>query len=403
MINIPLFTGVFGHSFRWFSRRISDPSTVHPGDTQMDVSKNRGTPKSSILIGCSIIFTSHFGVPLFLETARNRNLISGGICLLSKGGRCTNHWAQGVGLTQKMVGLLVGFFLDAFFFWVDDSMLDFFLDVLSFFLFWKVFDVSLMFWYLNWWFDAGFLCVFFWRVLSWWFLVIWCWICYDEFPWFWMIFWVDDLTLDSPDVSIWSFLTWWFDVGSFWRFIFPAVSAKTKKPAVHFFGWNERDRGNNLMMTLRQFNMISLVSWFWSSESIYLDSFWFDSRLFSERETTYSNWEISRFPQGKKKVTVPLSLATFFYTSLKHLKKFALDVKIAVRFRRCCKTLRSRTTGIWAFMAMREMSVPGAWVLASGYQGRFGWGSLGGKKINNTFFFVGKMAAKPNQNPYMCY
>ena len=34
----------------------------------MDVSKNRGTPKSSILIGFSIIFTIHFGVPLFLET-----------------------------------------------------------------------------------------------------------------------------------------------------------------------------------------------------------------------------------------------------------------------------------------------------------------------------------------------
>ena len=34
----------------------------------MDVSENRGTPKSSILIGLSIIFTIHFGVPLFLET-----------------------------------------------------------------------------------------------------------------------------------------------------------------------------------------------------------------------------------------------------------------------------------------------------------------------------------------------
>ena len=30
----------------------------------MGVSKNRGTPKSSILIGFSIIFTIHFGVPL---------------------------------------------------------------------------------------------------------------------------------------------------------------------------------------------------------------------------------------------------------------------------------------------------------------------------------------------------
>ena len=34
------------------------------------VSKNGGTPKSSILRGCSIIFTIHFGVPVppFLET-----------------------------------------------------------------------------------------------------------------------------------------------------------------------------------------------------------------------------------------------------------------------------------------------------------------------------------------------
>ena len=34
----------------------------------VDVSKNNGTPKSSILIGFSMIFTIHFGVPLFLET-----------------------------------------------------------------------------------------------------------------------------------------------------------------------------------------------------------------------------------------------------------------------------------------------------------------------------------------------
>ena len=36
--------------------------------SHMGVSKNRGTPKSSISIGFSIIFTIHFGVPLFLET-----------------------------------------------------------------------------------------------------------------------------------------------------------------------------------------------------------------------------------------------------------------------------------------------------------------------------------------------
>ena len=34
----------------------------------MGVSKNNGTPESSISIGFSIIFTIHFGVPLFLET-----------------------------------------------------------------------------------------------------------------------------------------------------------------------------------------------------------------------------------------------------------------------------------------------------------------------------------------------
>ncbi len=40
----------------------------HYGYTHMGVSKNSGTPKSSILIGFSIIFTIHLGVPLFLET-----------------------------------------------------------------------------------------------------------------------------------------------------------------------------------------------------------------------------------------------------------------------------------------------------------------------------------------------
>ena len=34
----------------------------------MGVSENSDTPKSSILRGFSIIFTIHFGVPLFLET-----------------------------------------------------------------------------------------------------------------------------------------------------------------------------------------------------------------------------------------------------------------------------------------------------------------------------------------------
>ena len=44
-------------------------SSYPPVDmVDMDVSENSGTPKSSILIGFSIIFTIHFGVPLFLET-----------------------------------------------------------------------------------------------------------------------------------------------------------------------------------------------------------------------------------------------------------------------------------------------------------------------------------------------
>ena len=47
-------------------------------DEQIDmgVSKNKGTPKSSILIGFSIIFTIHFGVPKFLETPTLRSLMS---------------------------------------------------------------------------------------------------------------------------------------------------------------------------------------------------------------------------------------------------------------------------------------------------------------------------------------
>ena len=43
----------------------------HPIDTHMCVSKNNGTPKSSILIGLSIIFTIHLGrftTPIFGNT-----------------------------------------------------------------------------------------------------------------------------------------------------------------------------------------------------------------------------------------------------------------------------------------------------------------------------------------------
>ena len=38
--------------------------------TQMGVSKNNGTPKSSILIGFSIINHPFWGTPLFLETPK---------------------------------------------------------------------------------------------------------------------------------------------------------------------------------------------------------------------------------------------------------------------------------------------------------------------------------------------
>ena len=44
------------------------PTKVRVIPTHMGVSLNGGTPKSSILIGFSIIFTIHFGVPLFSET-----------------------------------------------------------------------------------------------------------------------------------------------------------------------------------------------------------------------------------------------------------------------------------------------------------------------------------------------
>ena len=46
------------------------------------VSKNRWTPKSSILIGFSIIFTIHFGVPIFLETPISRGILVGYIYFL---------------------------------------------------------------------------------------------------------------------------------------------------------------------------------------------------------------------------------------------------------------------------------------------------------------------------------
>ena len=45
--------------------------------THLGVSENRGTPKSSILIGFSIIFTIHFGVPPLTETPISHKINNG--------------------------------------------------------------------------------------------------------------------------------------------------------------------------------------------------------------------------------------------------------------------------------------------------------------------------------------
>ncbi len=64
------------HMTTWRGSHLSVPVTTHQvypvkptdGDhMNLGISKNRGTPKSSILIGFSTIFTIHFQVPLFLE------------------------------------------------------------------------------------------------------------------------------------------------------------------------------------------------------------------------------------------------------------------------------------------------------------------------------------------------
>ena len=56
------------HSPRSESHPVYYPIITHTHTSYMGVSKNNGTPKSSILIGFSIIFTIHFGgkIPLFL-------------------------------------------------------------------------------------------------------------------------------------------------------------------------------------------------------------------------------------------------------------------------------------------------------------------------------------------------
>ena len=70
---------LFGLLIQGYSLRIC-PTDLFPKGSNLDVSENNGTPKSSILIGVSIIFTIHFGVPLFLETPIWRKFVW--ICLV---------------------------------------------------------------------------------------------------------------------------------------------------------------------------------------------------------------------------------------------------------------------------------------------------------------------------------
>lgn len=311
-------------------------------------------------------------------TPEIETFISGVICLLSKGGRCAHHWAQGVIFYKKVVELLVGFLFGCFFF--DDLMLFFFWMFFLFSIlkgfrcFFDVLIFELMIWcWVSMWF-------FFWKVLSWWFLVIWCWICYDDFPWFWMIFWVDVLTLDFPDVSIWSFLTWWFDVGSFWRFIFPAVSAKTKNPQSIFLVEMKGIGGTTLWWAFAR--LIWFPWWvdFGVQNRFTLIHFDLILGYFPREKIPTANWVISRFPQGKKNKNRPFEPRYLFHniTSNTWKKLDPLDVKIAVR-----KEM------------LQDFEITNNWDLGFyGHEGDVGarclshwWGSLGGKKINNTFFF----------------
>ncbi len=60
MRRIPILPDIYGDS-PMIRPKISPIRRKIPKCIQMDVSKNSGTPKSSILIGFSIIFTIHFG------------------------------------------------------------------------------------------------------------------------------------------------------------------------------------------------------------------------------------------------------------------------------------------------------------------------------------------------------
>ena len=68
-----LKTNIFAPQKWWFPSSESPFPKVYLG-----VSKNNGTPKSSMLIGCSIIFTIHFGVflPIFGLTPIFRGLFA---------------------------------------------------------------------------------------------------------------------------------------------------------------------------------------------------------------------------------------------------------------------------------------------------------------------------------------
>ena len=75
----------------------------------MGVSKNNGTPKSSILIGFSMKSTIHFGVPLFLETPiwKRRSHFSSTIRTLWLA-NCETFVLQSPSATVAAAGMLIG-------------------------------------------------------------------------------------------------------------------------------------------------------------------------------------------------------------------------------------------------------------------------------------------------------
>ena len=73
----------------------------------MGVSKNGGTPKSSILIGFSIIFTIHFGVPLFLETPIYRYILYFSMLSRKSAGRRSGLLVVGFWTIRKVYWMVV--------------------------------------------------------------------------------------------------------------------------------------------------------------------------------------------------------------------------------------------------------------------------------------------------------